>query len=186
MPAIPEAPAVRTVESPRGETDAGPGARAWKRAQSLLRFDPPLPPPANSADDVAALLTWMLDRDPVIPNNLELLESIYAEIFQGGPARRLTYQEHLLIQIADDLLLHSNRETLGTHLSLLVAAYRRAAGAYHAAAHKQADERNAALWQMASMASRLRLEAWVFRTRYGMVPNIPRPRRSRASRVSAD
>jgi hypothetical protein len=128
----------------------------------------------------------MLERDPVIPNNLELLETLHAETFQDGPAVVLGYQQHLLIQIADDLLLHPNQEALDTHLGLLAAAYRRAAGAYHAAAPKAEAGRSAALWQMASTASRLRVEAWVFRTRYGVAPNTTRPRRARASRGSAD
>jgi len=185
-PTAAQAPAVETVESPHSETDTGPQARTWKGAQSLLRFHPPLPPPTHTADETSALLTWMLERDPVIPNNLELLETIHAGTFQDGPAAGLGYQQHLLIQIADDLLLHPNQETLDTHLGLLAAAYRRAAGAYHAAMHKGEDDRNAALWQMASTASRLRVEAWVFRTRYGVAPETTNPPRSRASRVSAD
>lgn len=183
--ATPETPTVTPVESHRGETDTGPGARAWRGVQTLLRFDPPFPPPTHPVDEVSALLTWMLDRDPVIPNNLDLLDTIHAGTFQDGPAAHLGYQQHLLIQIADDLLLHPNQETLEMHLSLLATAYRRAAGAYHAS-HKGEEVRNAALWQMASMASRLRVEAWVFRARYGVGPNTTRPRRSRISRVSAD
>ena len=184
-PGTVQPPAVETVESPRSETEAGPGTRAWKGTQSLLRFDPPFPPPTHSAGEAPALLTWMLERDPVIPNNLELLETIHAGTFQDGPAAQLGYQQHLLLQIGDDLLLHSTQETLETHMGLLAAGYRRAAGAYHAATHRGEDDRNAALWQMASTASRLRVEAWVFRTRYGVAPDTTRPRRSRAARVSA-
>jgi hypothetical protein len=128
----------------------------------------------------------MLERDPVIPNNLELLETIHAATFRDGPAARLGYQQHLLLQIADDLLLHPNQAALEHHLALLAAAYRRAAGAYHAARPKGEEGRNATLWQMASMASRLRVEGWVFRTRYGVAPETTRPLRPRDSRVSAD
>jgi hypothetical protein len=129
---------------------------------------------------------WMLERDPVIPNNLELLETIHAGVFRDGSAANLAYQQHLLIQIIDDLWLHSTQETLNTHLGLLAAGYRRAAGAYHAAAQKGEKERNVALWKMASTASRLRVEAWLYRTRYGVAPDTTRPRRSRPSQVSAD
>lgn len=184
--ALPEPPTVEPAESHPGETDTESGARAWRGVQSLLRFDPPFPPPTHSADEASALLSWMLDRDPVIPNNLERLDTIHAGTFQDGPAAHLGYQPHLHIQIADDLLLHLSQETLDTHLGLLAAAYRRAAGAYHMAAHKGEEERNVALWHMASTASRLRVEAWVFRTRYGVAPNNIRPRRSRASRISTD
>ncbi len=185
-PAAAQAPVVETVESPRSETETGPGTRAWKGTLSLLRFDPPFPPPTHSADEAPALLTWMLERDPIIPNNLELLETIHAGTFQDGAAAHLGYQQHLLIQIADDLLLHPTRETLEAHLGLLAAGYRRAAGTYHAATIKGEDDRNAALWQMASTASRLRVEVWVFRTRYGVAPDTTRPRRPRAARVSTD
>ncbi|MFI5340931.1 MAG: hypothetical protein ACHQ7N_13970 [Candidatus Methylomirabilales bacterium] len=185
-PAAAQAPVVETVESPRSETEAGPGTRAWKGTLSLLRFDPPFPPPTHSADEAPALLTWMLERDPIIPNNLELLETIHAGTFQDGAAAHLGYQQHLLIQIADDLLLHPTRETLEAHLGLLAAGYRRAAGTYHAATIKGEDDKNAALWQMASTASRLRVEVWVFRTRYGVAPDTTRPRRPRAARVSTD
>ena len=185
-PAVAEAPAVATLEPPRSETNSQRGARGWKGALSLLRFDQPLPPPTHSVDEAPALLTWMLERDPIIPNNLELLETIHAGTFRDGPAAPLGYQQHLLLQIADDLLLHPTQETLNAHLGLLAAGYRRAAGTYHVATQKGEDGRDAALWQMASTASRLRVEAWVFRTRYGVSPDTTRPKRSRASRVSAD
>jgi hypothetical protein len=183
--ASPETAIVTPVESRRVQTAAEPEARAWKGVQSLLRFDPPLPPPTHSAEGVSALLTWMLERDPVIPNNLDLLDTLHAGIFQDGPALHLGYRQHLLVQIDDDLLLHPAQEALEMHLGFLATAYRKAASTYHTA-HKREGEKNTALWQMASMASRLRVEAWVFRTRYGVTPSTTRPRRSRTSRVSAD
>ena len=177
---------VETAELPGAEAGARPKARAWKGVYSLVKFDPPLPPPTHAVEEVPPFLAWMLERDPVIPNNLELLETIHAETFRGRPAAPLGYQQHLLIQIADDLLLHPTQETLDTHLGLLAAAYRRAAGAYHAAARKGEDERGAALWHMASTASRLRVEAWIYQSRYGTTPEIARLRKSRASGTSAD
>jgi len=153
---------------------------------ALVKFDPPLPPPTYAVEEVPTFLAWMLERDPVIPNNLELLETIHAETFRDRPAGPLGYQQHLLIQIADDLLLHPTQETLDTHLGLLAAAYRRAAGAYHAATRKGENERDAALWHMASSASRLRVEAWMYQSRYGTTPEVARLRRSRASGTSKD
>lgn len=169
---------------PQGETESAARGRAWMGVYSLLKFDPPLPPPAHSVEETPALLAWMLERDPVIPNNTELLEAIHANTFRDQPAARLGYGPHLLLQIADDLALHPTQETLGTHLTLLAAAYRRAAGAYHAAASKGRDEANPSLWQMSSTASRLRVEAWVYRTRHGVPPEIIPPRRAPASKVS--
>lgn len=169
---------------PQGETESAARGRAWVGVYSLVKFDPPLPPPTHSVEETPALLAWMLERDPVIPNNTELLEAIHANTFRDEPAARLGYEQHLLLQIADDLALHPTQETLGTHLTLLAAAYRRAAGAYHAAAHKGQDEANPSLWQMSSTASRLRVEAWVYRTRHGVPPEIIPPGRARASKVS--
>lgn len=150
---------------------------------SLLRFDPPLPPPTQTIEETPALLAWMLERDPVIPNNTELLEAIHASTFRDGPGAGLGYAQHILLQIADDLALHPTQETLGNHLTLLAAAYRRAAVAYHAAATKGQAEANASLWQMSSTASRLRLEAWVYRTRHGVPPEITPPRRARVPKA---
>ena len=160
-------------------TGSQPRARAWTGVHSLLRFEPPLPPPAHSADETSALLAWMLERDPLIPNNTELLETIHADTYRSQPAAQLGYVQHILLQIADDLLLHPTQEALGKHLGLLASAYRRAAGTYHAAEDKTQEETYPALWQMASMASRLRIAAWVYRTRYGAPPEITRPRRPR-------
>jgi hypothetical protein len=168
---------------PQPDTEVRPRPRAWTGVYSLLKFDPPLPPPALSVEDTPALLAWMLERDPLIPNNIELLEIIHAAVYRNGPAAQLGYTHHVLLQIADDLLLHPAQETLGKHLGLMASAYRRAAGAYHAAADKAQEETYPALWQMASMASRLRVEAWVYRTRYGVPPEITRPRRPRTQRV---
>lgn len=176
--------AANTAGSPLGESNTPPRGRAWTGVHSLVKFDPPLPPPTRSIEETPALLAWMLERDPVIPNNTELLEVIHASTFQDGPAAQLGYEQHILLQIADDLVLHPTQETLGNHLTLLAVAYRRAAGAYHVAANKGRAEANASLWQMSSMASRLRVEAWVYRTRHGVPPEIVPPRRARASRAS--
>jgi len=134
-------------------------------------------------EDLPTLYQWMLARDPLIPNNIELLEGIHARVFPNGPAANLKYEQHILLLITDDLMLHPTRETLGDHLVLLTAAYRRAAGAYHATAEKGQIEASVALWQMSSTASRLRVEAWIYHIRHGGPPEIirpPRPRRPKA------
>jgi len=168
----------------RGKTDALPKGRTWTGVYSLVRFDAPLPPPAQTVGDIPALFKWMLERDPVIPNNLELLEAIHARVFPNGPGANLGYERHVLLLITDDLLLHPTQEILGNHLGLLAAAYRRAAGTYHATADKDQTEATAALWQMSSMATRLRVEAWVYHTRHGVPPEVLRPRRPRDSKAS--
>jgi hypothetical protein len=128
----------------------------------------------------------MLERDPVIPNNLERLQQIHARVFRNNPAERLGYEQHLLLQVADDLDLHPTRDALGLHLMLLVAGYRRAVEAYHVAARREEREADSALWQMASLASRLRIEAWVYQTRHGVSPEFAGRARLRTTRISVD
>jgi hypothetical protein len=182
QPLAPPNPAGATP-APRGTTDDLPKRPVWTGVHSLVKFEAPLPPPAQTVEDIPTLYQWMLARDPLIPNNLELLDGIHARVFPNGPAANIKYEQHILLLISDDLILHPTRETLGNHLVLLTAAYRRAAGAYHTTAEKGQIEASVALWQMSSTASRLRLEAWVYHTRYGGPPEIirpPRPRRSKA------
>jgi hypothetical protein len=180
-PPAPPDPAGASGDS-REKTDASPKARAWTGVHSLVKFDAPLPPPAQTTEDIPALFTWMLEKDSLIPNNLELLEEIHTRTFPNGPAASLAYERHVLLLITDDLHLHPTKETLESHLGLLATAYRRAAGTYHGAAEKDQREASAALWQMSCVATRLRVEAWVYHTRHGVPPEIIRPRRPRATR----
>jgi hypothetical protein len=134
-------------------------------------------------DEVPALFKWLLERDPVIPNNIELLERIHARAFPNGPGPTLGYEQHVLLLIADDLLLHPTQETLAEHLALLAEAYRRAAVTYYATAEKEQAGASIALWEMSSIASRLRVEAWVHHTRHGVPPQLIRTRRPRGLRA---
>ena len=156
-------------------------APQWKGIFSFFRFEPPLPPATASLDGLPALLAWMLERDPLIPNNLERLETLHAAVFREGPAASLGYEQHLLLQILDDLLFCITQEALDNQLAQLSAAYRGAAASYHTATEKEGAEATAALWQMSSLASRLRIEAWVYRCRYDARPGASRPRRPRNS-----
>lgn len=182
-PAAPNPASV--ADDPRGKTDAPPKVRAWTGVHSLVKFDTPLPPPTQRVEDIPALFTWMLEKDPMIPNNLALLEEIHTRTFPNGPAASLAYERHVLLLITDDLHLHPTKETLESHLGLLATAYRRAAGTYHGMAEKDQGEASAALWQMSSVATRLRVEAWVYHTRHGVAPEIIRPRRPRGSKGQA-
>ncbi len=138
--------------------------------EAFLVFESPLPPPAQSPQEIPALLAWMLEQDPIIPNNMPRLEAIHARVFREQAAARLGYEQHLLLQIADDLWLNGSRESLDSHLIRLVAAYRRAAEAYHRGENGPTEEASLALWQMASLASRLRIEGWVFLSRHRISP----------------
>lgn len=184
--AVAPVPAGAASGSPRASMGSPSKGGAWTGVHSLVRFVPPLPPPTPSVDETPALLGWMLEKDPLIPNNTELLEVIHADAYRDGSAARLGYRQHLLLQIADDLLLHPTHQTLSNHLALLAAAYRRAASAYHTGGDKGEKAANTALWQMSSMASRLRVEAWVYQSRHGVPPEITRPRRPRVAKLTGD
>ncbi len=180
LPLLSAAPAPAAPSAP-AQTDPGPPAAplAEERprpagrtsAELLSNFEGPSPPCTRAAEEVSRLFEWMLEHDPVVPNNLPRLEAIHTAVFQDRPVGRLTYAEHILLQVADDLVLHPTREALDEHLVFLARGYRRGAEAYHAASQegRGTDE---ALWQMASMASRLRLEAWMYRSRYEASPLV--------------
>jgi hypothetical protein len=165
-----------------------PQPRAQGRAgvELLLEFKAPLPPPTRSIEEASPLFVWMLDQDPIIPNNLDRLQDIHTVVFRDKPAGHLTYEQHILLQVADDLALHSTRESMDLHLKALAAGYRRAVGAYHIAARRGEHEADGALWQMANMASRLRVEAWIYQTRHGVPPEIAEGGRLRTKRATGD
>lgn len=143
--------------------------------EGFLTFVKPLPPPVHSEDELPALYAWMLERDPVIPNNLTRLQEIHAQVFRDQPAARLGYEQHLLLQVAEDLWVYATEDALAFHVAQLAAAYRRAADAYRKA-EIEGSAVHEPLWQMASLATRMRLEAWVFRGRHGESPQLPSTR----------
>lgn len=172
----PPAPAERKPASTHGQNGRF-RSRPKSGIEGLLTFTTPLPPVARSIEDVPALFAWLLDRDPLIPNHLGRLQTLHAEVYRSKPAERLGYVEHIQLQVADDLLLHTTEEALGFHLAHLATAYRRAAEWYHQTeSGGDAGVSNRALWEMASAASRIRLEAWVYHARYGETPRLPSTR----------
>ncbi|HYL81465.1 MAG TPA: hypothetical protein VEU07_11675, partial [Candidatus Acidoferrum sp.] len=152
----------------------------------LLEFKAPLPPPTRSIEETSPLFAWMLDQDPIIPNNLERLQEIHAGVFRDKPAGHLTYHQHILLQVADDLALHPTRDSMDLHLQALAGSYRRAVEAYHIAARRGEREADSAIWQMASMASRLRVEGWIYQTRHGDPPEVSGSGRLRTKRATGD
>jgi hypothetical protein len=176
-----EAPASSrpSPEPPRSE--AAPPRRSGVR--SLAEFEAPVPPPARTGDEVPGLFAWMLEHDALIPNNLSRLEAIHAAVFAAGPAARLDYQAHVVLAVLDDLALHETREALQGHLDVLAGAYRRAAVSYGRGSDGKPEDLNGVLWRMASLASRIRLEAWIYQSRHGAPPTLLDPtRRGRPTR----
>jgi hypothetical protein len=160
-----------TSESGGGQNGRAP-LKSRNGVEGFLAFAEPLPPPARSSGEIPALYAWMLERDAVIPNNLVRLEEIHAKAFRDKPVARLGYEQHLLLQVAEDLGLYTTEDALRYHLSQLGGAYRRAADAYRRTESEGSGAATHALWQMASLASRLRLEAWVYRARHGEAPQL--------------
>jgi hypothetical protein len=172
-----EQPRINAGQGPQdGPTARQRMAKARNGVEGLLTFREPLPPLAISAEDVPALFAWMLEKDPFIPNNLSRLTDIHAAAFRDTPPARLGYDQHLLLQVTEDLGLYGTKESLGFHLAQLAAAYRRASEAYRKAEGDRAQEVDAALWQMASLASRMRMEAWIYHGLHGEPPQLPSTR----------
>ena len=176
---VAELPKVRVPEAPprpqEGETSRSK-PRSRNGVEGFLAFVEPFPPAARSVEEVPALYAWMLEKDPVIPNNLARLQDIHALVFRSKPVARMGYEQHVLLQVVEDLWLYATEDALGFHLAQLAAAYRQAADAYRKTEGEGSAAVNHALWQMASLASRMRLEAWVYHTRHGESPQLPSTR----------
>jgi len=174
-PASPKPPFPEERLEPRDGQNGRSRPKSRNGVEGFLAFVEPLPPSARSTEEVPALYAWMLEKDPVIPNNLVRLQEIHAEVFRNTPAARLGYEQHLLLQVAEDLWVYTTDDSLGFHLAQLAAAYRRAAEAYRKA-ESEGSAANHPLWQMASLATRMRLEAWVYHARHGESPQLPSTR----------
>lgn len=190
IPGLP-GPAPATIAGRSGVASPSPPP-SRKGLRAFLEFPPPAPPLAGRPPDLPALFAWMLEHDRVIPNNLSFLERLHAEVHRGEPVAPLGYRGHLLQLVADDLRTHDAREALDAHLALLAASYQRASAGYRAARGREAPGAAAVgaasaervgprilLWQMASAATRLRLESWIYRSHYGEGPRLPHEGRRR-------
>ncbi len=156
--------------------------QARRGVEAFFGFGSPLPPPTRTAEELPRLVDWMLEHDPVIPNNISRLNAIHAAVFDGQPPARLRYEEHLRSQVTDDLWLHPTQEAMDAHLAALVEGYRRAAEAYHGVPDEPGGD-DGALWRLSSAVSRIRIEAWIYRTLYGATPGpVPPGRRRRPNR----
>jgi hypothetical protein len=111
----------------------------------------------------------------VIPNNLTVLQGIHDAVFPRNPLRQVGYEQHVVLLAVDDATLFASNEAYNLLLIQLASAYRRASEAYRKADGDEAAVQRA-LWDMASLASRLRIGVWVFSTRYGQPPELLSPR----------
>jgi hypothetical protein len=176
---------------------APPGAESIKREQKtttlqpqpgLLTYSFSSPPPAcTGPQDLPPLVEWFLRHDPVIPNNLEVLEEAHRKVQDHEP--KLAYQHHLILAITDDLRTYDTQELLQKHLALLTTAYARTLHAFRDFASRYPEfttpdsipepDRHR-IWELCVniglIATRLRVGGWIYQERYGEFPLLKRAR----------
>jgi hypothetical protein len=161
------------------------------QGHGLLTYSFASPPPAcTSLQDLPPLVEWFLRQDPLIPNNLEVLEEAHRKIHDRQP--QLPYQHHLTLAITDDLRTYDTQELLQKHLALLTTAYARTLHAFRDLASRypgldtpdripEPDRHR--IWELCVsiglIATRLRVEGWIYQERYGVTPLAKKPRLAR-------
>jgi len=134
--------------------------------------------PSAGLDDLPSLIRWFLKNDRLLPNNLEILGEAHRILH--GPADGWTYELHLASAIADDLRTYDSPELLQGHLTLLTTVYARTLEALRTLASPYPNLRSPAdlpepegqkMWglclTLGLTATRLRVEGWMYRSRYG-------------------
>lgn len=184
----PDLPPTETVLTrvPPGEPRA-PEPRPEPRARK--HKTPPLvtytfsAPPTAGPDDLPSLIRWFLSHDPLVPNNLQVLEEAH-RILCGAKDSR-TYERHLAQIIADDLRTYDSPELLEEHLSLLTTVYARTLRAFRRLGSQRPylqspvelpEGERQEMWELSLKigltATRLRVEGWVYQLRYGVPPTM--------------
>jgi hypothetical protein len=134
--------------------------------------------PSTGLDDLPSLIRWFLKNDRLLPNNLEILEEAL-RVLHGSEDGR-PYARHLAETIADDLRTYDSPELLQAHLTLLTTVHARTLDALRTLASPYPDLRSPAdlpepekqkMWglcfTLGLTATRLRVEGWIYRSRYG-------------------
>lgn len=181
LPTAAEAPPPPPAGSPREEA---------KRPGPLTYSFSALPPACTGPQDLPPLVAWFLRHDPLIPNNLEVLEEAHRKL-QGHPPM-LTYQRHLTLAITDDLRTYDTQELLQKHLALLTTAYARTLHAFRdlesrypglTTPDRIPEPDRHRIWELCAqiglIATRLRVEGWIYQERYGASPLMEKPRLTR-------
>jgi len=181
-----------------GDSARAPAPAAQPRTerttpQGLMAYTFSTLPPAGPGD-LPALIRWFLDHDPLIPNNLEILEEAHRILC--GAEDGLTYERHLGRTIADDLRIYDSRELLEQHLTLLTTVYARTLQTLRARASQLPRFRSpvdlpeperrkmwASCFTLGLTATRLRVEGWIYRLKHGELPTVEKVAPKR--RVSA-
>ncbi len=183
--------------SPVGHAPARPAARGrrlrdqkpksrsrHKRPQGLMTYTFSSSPPTYvGPEDLPAFIRWFLNHDPLIPNNLEILEEAHRLLC--GVQDNWTYERHLAWAIADDLRTYDSLPLLQEHLLLLTTVYARTLqslrriGSHEPKLQSPADlpeSRRQEMWELCLRlgltATRLRVEGWIYRQRYGETATV--------------
>jgi len=152
--------------------------------------------PSAGLDDLPSLIRWFLKNDRLLPNNLEILEEAHRVLH--GPEDGWTYERHLASTIADDLRTYNSPELLQGHLTLLTTVHARTLEALRTLASPYPNLRSPAelpeperhqMWGLCLMlgltATRLRVEGWIYQSRYGEFLDVRMDTATRRSGVRA-
>lgn len=140
-------------------------------------------PPAAGPDDLPSLIRWFLTHDPLLPNNLEVLEEAHRILY--GAHDSSTYEHSLARTIAADLRTYDSPDLLQGHLILLTTVYARTLqalrilGSHHPHLQSPADlpePQQQEMWELSLRigltATRLRVEGWIYQVQYGEPPDV--------------
>jgi hypothetical protein len=153
-------------------------------------------PPSAGVEDLPSLIRWFLSHDPLLPNNLKVLEEAYRILY--GDHDSCTYERHLARTIADDLRIYDSPDLLQEHLILLTTVYARTLQALRRLGSDQPDLQSPAdlpeparqeMWELCLRiglaATRLRVEGWIYERQYGAPPNVQKGASRRRSGLRA-
>ncbi|MFQ5960966.1 MAG: hypothetical protein ACE5MG_06190, partial [Candidatus Methylomirabilales bacterium] len=180
VPASP--PPERILTRPPAEEDRIPpdkpeSRRRKQKTHSLMAYAFAAPPAAGP-DDLPSLIHWFLSHDPLLPNNLEVLEEAHRILY--GAHDSSTYERYLARTITDDLRTYDSPDLLQEHLILLTTVYARTLqalrmlGSHHPHLQSPADlpeNEQQEMWELCLRigltATRLRVEGWIYQVQYG-------------------
>lgn len=153
-------------------------------------------PPAAGPDDLPSLIRWFLTHDPLLPNNLEVLEEAHRIVY--GAHDSSTYEHHLARTIAADLRTYDSPDLLQGHLILLTTVYARTLqalrilGSHHPHLQSPVDlpePQQQEMWELCLRigltATRVRVEGWIYQVQYGAPLDVKKTASTRRSASQA-
>lgn len=176
---VPAHPPPEGVKRPATKSEP---RRRKQQTQHLMTYAFPTPPTAGP-EDIPSLIRWFLSHDPLLPNNLEVLEEAHRILY--GSHDTWTYERHLAQIIADDLRTYDSSDLLQKHLFLLMTVYARTLQALRRLGSHQSPLQSPAdlpeperqeMWELCVRigltATRLRVEGWIYQLHHGFSPSV--------------